>query len=415
MGPVQGDSNTNINGKEQNNSNNDTIMPKEMYQAPACLKIPLTPPRKLLMGPGPSTVPPRILAASAIPLIGHMHPEMYQVMDEIKAGIQYVFQTQNELTLAISGAGHAAMEAAVCNLIEDGDVLVSFVAGMWGERFAEIGERHRAVTHRISKPLGSVFTLEEIEEALKSKKPTVMFIAQSESTGTILQPIEGIGELCRRYGTLLVVDSVASLGGTPMFMDEWGIDVLYAGSQKALNCPPGASPISFSQRARDKIAKRKTKVTSFYLDTNELANYWGCDAGPRRYHHTGPISTLFALREGLAILAEEGLEKSWEKHRRISRLMWEGVEALGLELFVKDEKHRLPTLTGIKIPTGVDWKKVCQYAMNTYKIEIAGGLGPESIGKLWRIGAMGYNATEHNVNTVLRVLSEGIKQCKITE
>lgn len=367
------------------------------------------------MGPGPSNCPPRVLNASAIPLIGHLHPEMYKIMDEIKEGIKYAFQTKNNWTLCISGAGHAAMEASVCNLVEPGDTVLVGVNGLWGDRLAEMCDRHSAEVARIKKDFGQVFNLAEIEEALKKNKPKVAFFVQGESTGTVLQPVEGIGPLCHKYDCLLVVDSVAALGGVPMFMDKWEIDVLFTGAQKCLNSPPGASPISFSEKARNKVMGRKTKVVSFYLDMTLLSNYWGCDGETRRYHHTGPISNLYAIREGLARLAEEGLENSWAKHKKCVKMLYEGIEKLGLEFMVKDESIRLPCVTGILVPDGIKWTDVTQYAMKKYSVEIAGGLSGNQIGKLWRIGLLGYNCDPDNVRLVLRALGEGLahaRKCK---
>lgn len=364
------------------------------------------------MGPGPSNCPPRVLNASALPLIGHLHPEMFKIMDEVKEGIKYVFQTQNKWTVCVSGAGHAAMEASVCNLVEPGDPVLVGINGLWGERLAEMADRHSAKVATINKPYGEVFTLEEIEQAMKTHHPKIAYFIQGESTGTVLQPLEGIGPLCHKYDCLLVVDSVAALGGVPMFMDKWEIDVLYTGAQKVLNSPPGASPISFSERARNKVLGRKTKVVSFYLDMNHLANYWGCEDEPRRYHHTGPISNLYALREGLARLAEEGLENSWKKHIKYAEMLYEGLEKLGVEFMVKDKKIRLPCVTGILVPEGIYWKDVTEYAMKKYSVEIAGGLSGDQIGKLWRIGLLGYNCDPDNVRLVLRAFGEGLEHAR---
>ncbi|XP_013395699.1 serine--pyruvate aminotransferase isoform X3 [Lingula anatina] len=378
---------------------------------PQSLLKPMNFPRKSLYGPGPSNCPPRVLAACALPLLGHCHPEFFQIMDEIKEGVQYAFQTQNELTLAISGTGHAGMEAAVCNMVEPKDVVVVFSAGLWGERFADMAERHDADVRVVEKPMGAVFTLDDVKQALDHHKPSVAFIAHSESSSTVMQPLEGIGDLCKSHNCILIVDCVASLGGAPMFMDQWNIDVLYSGSQKVLSCPPGAAPISLNQRARNKLAARKTKVRSFYLDMNWLGNYWGCDGQPRKYHHTGPISSMYALREGLSMLVEEGLEECQARHQKCANILYEGLEKMGLKPFVKNKAHRLPTLTAVEVPDGIDWKKVSQYAMDKYKIELAGGLGA-SAGKVWRLGFMGYNAQPENVRTTLRVLQEGIEWSK---
>ncbi|KAM6122326.1 alanine--glyoxylate aminotransferase [Pterocles gutturalis] len=378
---------------------------------PQVLLRPLAVPERLLLGPGPSNVPPRILAAGGRQLLGHMHAEVLQVMDEIKAGIQYAFQTQNQLTLAISGTGHCAMEAALLNLLESGDTALVAVKGIWGQRAAEIARRLGAHVHELLKPPGEYFTLRDIEEGLSRHKPSVLFITHGESSTGVLQPLEGLGELCHRHGCLLLVDAVASLGGAPIFMDQQEIDVLYSGSQKVLNAPPGSAPISFSKRAREKMLRRKTKPSSFYLDLGWLANYWGCDGEPRRYHHTAPINSFFSLREGLAMLAEMGLESSWERHRANCARLCQGLRNLGLELFVKEEKARLPTITTVRVPEGYDWKDITAFLMDNHAIEIAGGLGP-SVGKVLRIGLMGCNSTCGNVDRVLHALRDALGRCR---
>ncbi|XP_021142053.1 alanine--glyoxylate aminotransferase isoform X2 [Columba livia] len=376
---------------------------------PQGLLRPLVVPERLLLGPGPSNVPPRILAAGGRQLLGHMHPEVLQVMDEIKAGIQYAFQTQNRLTLAISGTGHCAMEAALLNLLEHGDTALVAVNGIWGQRAADIARRLGAVVRELWKPPGEYFTPQDIEEGLVRHKPLVLFITHGESSTGVLQPLEGLGELCHRHGCLLLVDAVASLGGAPIFMDQQEIDVLYSGSQKVLNAPPGSAPISFSERAREKILRRKTQPLSFYLDMGWLANYWGCDGEPRRYHHTAPINSFFSLREGLAMLAELGLESSWERHRANCAQLCQGLRDLGLELFVKEEA-RLPTITTVRVPKGYDWKEITAFLMENHAIEIAGGLGP-SAGKVLRIGLMGCNSTSSNVDRVLHGLRDALRHC----
>ncbi|KAK2538268.1 Agxt [Columba guinea] len=325
---------------------------------PQGLLRPLVVPERLLLGPGPSNVPPRILAAGGRQLLGHMHPEVLQVMDEIKAGIQYAFQTQNRLTLAISGTGHCAMEAALLNLLEHGDTALVAVNGIWGQRAADIARRLGAVVRELWKPPGEYFTPQDIEEGLVRHKPLVLFITHGESSTGVLQPLEGLGELCHR----------------------------------------------------EKILRRKTQPLSFYLDMGWLANYWGCDGEPRRYHHTAPINSFFSLREGLAMLAELGLESSWERHRANCAQLCQGLRDLGLELFVKEEKARLPTITTVRVPKGYDWKEITAFLMENHAIEIAGGLGP-SAGKVLRIGLMGCNSTSSNVDRVLHGLRDALRHC----
>lgn len=379
--------------------------------APKSLLRPMTFPRKLLLGPGPSNVSPRVAAACALPLLGHLHPEFVQIMDEVKEGIQYIFQTNNSLTLAISGTGHAAMEATCCNLLEPGDVVLVAWNGTWGERFSDMAERNGADVRIVKKPAGSVFSPQEIEKAVSEHGPRVVYLTHGESSGGTLQPLDGMGAVCKRHGCLLVVDAVASMGGAPLYMDQWGIDVLYTGAQKVLSCPPGVSAISFSGAAESKMAARRKKPVSFYFDMGWLSNYWGCDGQPRRYHHTAPVSNFYALREGLAILAEEGLEESWRRHRQCAEMLHAGLEDMGLTLFVDRPERRLPTVTPVRVPTGIDWKEVSLYVMQHYKVELSGGLG-ETANKVWRIGLMGHNATPDNVRLLLRALKEGIDHCR---
>ncbi|NXV80523.1 SPYA protein, partial [Atlantisia rogersi] len=378
---------------------------------PQGLLRPLAVPERLLLGPGPSNVPPRILAAGSRQLLGHMHPEVLQVMDEIKAGVQYAFQTQNRLTLAISGTGHCAMEAALLNVLERGDTALVAVNGIWGQRAADIARRLGILGTSGAQEMGGCQNGELWFAGLARHKPSVLFITHGESSTGVLQPLEGLGELCHGHGCLLLVDAVASLGGAPIFMDQQEIDILYSGSQKVLNAPPGTAPISFSERAREKMLRRKMQPPSFYLDMGWLASYWGCDGEPRRYHHTAPINSFFSLREGLAMLAELGLESSWERHRANCTRLCQGLQDLGLELFVKEEKVRLPTITTVSVPKGYDWKEITAFLMDKHGIEIAGGLGP-SVGKVLRIGLMGCNSTSSNVERVLSALRDALRCCR---
>ncbi|XP_059963075.1 alanine--glyoxylate aminotransferase [Mesoplodon densirostris] len=377
---------------------------------PEALSKPLSLPSRLLLGPGPSNLTPRVMAAGGRQTIGHMHEEMFQIMDEIKQGIQYVFQTRNPLTLAISGSGHCALEAALFNLLEPGDSFLVGVNGVWGQRAQDIGGRIGARVHPMIKDPGGHFTLQEVEEALAQHKPVLLFLTQGESSSGVLQPLDGYGELCHRYQCLLLVDSVASLGGVPIYMDQQGIDVLYSGSQKVLNAPAGTSLISFSDKAKNKIYTRKTKPFSFYLDIKWLANFWGCDDKPRIYHHTTPVISLYSLRESLAHLAEQGLETSWRQHREASEYLHRRLQGLGLQLFVKDPAIRLPTVTTVAAPEGYDWRDLVSYVMDHFNIEITGGLGP-SVGKVLRIGLLGCNASRENVDRVIGALQEALQRC----
>ncbi|VFV22479.1 spya_calja ame: full=serine--pyruvate [Lynx pardinus] len=388
-----------------------TMATRQLLVAPPeALLRPLSIPNRLLLGPGPSNLAPRVLVAGGKQMIGHMHKEMFQIMDDIKQGIQYVFQTKNPLTLAISGSGHCALEAALFNILEPGDPFLVGVNGIWGQRAADIGERIGARVHPMIKDPGNHYTLQELEEALAQHKPVLLFLTQGESSSGVLQPLDGYGELCHRYDCLLLVDSVASLCGTPIYMDQQGIDVLYSGSQKVLNSPPGTSLISFSDKAKNKIYTRKTKPVSFYLDMKWLANIWGCDGKPRIYHHTTPVVSLYSLRESLALIAEQGLENSWRQHREVTAYLHGRLQGLGLQLFVKDPALRLPTVTAVAVPAGYDWRDIVNYVMDRFDIEITGGLGP-SMGKVLRIGLLGCNATRENVDRVIQALREALQRC----
>ncbi|XP_041861469.1 alanine--glyoxylate and serine--pyruvate aminotransferase a [Melanotaenia boesemani] len=377
---------------------------------PQCLQKPLLVPHRHMFGPGPSNVPPRIVEAGAKPVIGHMHPEIFEIMSDIKSGIQYIFQTHNKMTFVVSGAGHSAMECAIFNTVESGDSVLTAVNGIWGERATEMAERIGAKVNTIVAPPGGYLSNTDIEKALSKHRPVLFFVAHGESTTGVLHPLDGIGDLCHKYNCLLLVDSVASIGGTPLYMDQQGIDILYTGSQKVLNAPPGTAPISFSERACQKIFNRKTKPVSFFLDLSWLANYWGCDDKPRVYHHTGPVTALYALRESLAVLAEEGLENSWKRHQNVAEYFHAGLENMGLKLFVKEKHVRLPTVTTIVAPHGYDWKEITSYIMKTHNLEISGGLG-SSVGLVLRVGLMGCNSSKANVDMVLAALKDALKHC----
>jgi len=380
---------------------------------PTSLQAPIAvPPEKFLMGPGPSNAHPRVLQAQALPLLGHLHPEFCKIMDECKAGIRYLFQTENRVTLALSSTGHGGMEAVMCNLLEPGDVILIANNGVWGERSADMARRHGATVQQLKVPAGSAFFSQAIRAALDVYKPKVLFVTHGESSTGVLQSLEGVGAACRAAGCLFAVDTVASLGGVEFRADDWGVDVVYTGSQKVLGAPPGTAPISLSEAAWQKVTNRITPIRSFYFDLTMLANYWGCDDGPRKYHHTGPISSIYALREALAIACAEGLEPLWARHAACARRLYAGLAELGLELFVETESFRLPTVTTVKVPEGVDFKAVIGHCMNKHRVEVSGGLGPTA-GKVWRIGLMGVNATEERVDLVLQALREALALARV--
>ncbi|KAK3878111.1 hypothetical protein Pcinc_017223 [Petrolisthes cinctipes] len=376
---------------------------------PKILKTPLDVPSKLLMGPGPSNSPLRVHYAMMKPLLGHLHPEFTKIMDEIKEGLRYMFQTQSTVVCCVSGTGHAGMETTICNLLEPSDVILVAQNGIWGERAADMARRHEADVRVIEKAAGDVFTAEEIEAGIVKHRPAVVFVVHGESSTGALQPLEGLGELCHKHGALLAVDCVASLGGVPFYMDAWGVDVVYTGTQKVLSAPPSMAPIAFSARAMERVKARKKPIRSFYSDITWLANYWGCDGTPRKYHHTGPVSSVYALREALSIACEEGLESLWSRHQSCAQRLYSGLEELGLKPFISDPTKRTPTVTTIRVPDRVNWMRVTKYFMEKYRVEISGGLGP-SAGQVWRVGLMGYNCTLDNVDLVLKIMKEALAE-----
>jgi len=382
-----------------------------MSSCPESLLRPMEVRRKLLMGPGPANCSPRVLNASAQPLLGHLHPDFCVIMDDIKKGIQFIFQTQNAFAIALSATGHAAMECTLINSCEPGETVLIAHNGIWGERATDIAQRAGINVVQLKGTPGVSFTLKEIEAKIAEVKPKAFFITHGESSTGCLQNLEGIGAACHKYGALCCVDSVAACGGVPLKMDDWEIDILYTGSQKVLSAPPGAAPISFSDRARSAAANRSKPVQSYYLDINVLARYWNCDGQPRFYHHTGAVSTFFALREALAEYGERPLEASWAAHSDCAAQLHKGIADLGLEFYCPNPTDRLPTVTTIKVPEGYPWAKVNAYLMEKYALEIAGGLGP-SAGQVWRIGLMGYNAKPQNVEYLLAKFKEAFELFK---
>ncbi|XP_044272069.1 alanine--glyoxylate aminotransferase-like [Tribolium madens] len=379
----------------------DVAPPQELDQ-------PLRVPSKTLMGPGPSNCSPRVMEALSRPILGHMHPEIFKIMDDIKAGIRYVFQTTNPLTLVVSASGHGGMEAVLCNLLEPGDTALIAINGIWGTRAASMAARYGAKVVTLETEIGNNFTLSQIENAVNRHRPHVFFVTQGESSSGVYQNIEGIGDICHRYGCLLAVDTVASLGGVPFLADRWGVDAVYTGTQKVLGAPAGLAPISFSPRAQRKIFERKSPVKVLYWDMTVLGDYWDCFGRSRVYHHTIASQLLYGLREGLAQITEEGLENVIRRHQECAQRFYRGLERLSLQPFVDDVYKRLPTVTSIKVPDGVDWREVVAYAMKNYSVELSGGLGP-SANKVFRIGLMGYNATPEKVDLVLEVLEKALK------
>jgi len=356
-------------------------------------------PRRLLLGPGPCNVHPRVLSAIGAPQVGHLDPSFLELMDEIQELLRYTWQTDNALTLAISGTGSAAMEATLANMVEPEDVVLVGVKGYFGNRLVDMASRYGADVRTINQIWGQPFTFEEIEKALEEHRPKILALVHAETSTGVRQPMEGIGDLCHKYDCLLLVDTVTSLGAVPLFLDHWKIDLAYSCSQKGLGCPPGIAPFTMSSRAVEKLEKRKSKVGNWYLDMNLLTKYWGNE---RVYHHTAPINMNYALREALRLVAEEGLAHRWDRHRGNAELLWEGLGEIGLKCYVP-MNYRLPTITTVLIPDGVDGKIVPRKLLHEYNIEIGGGLG-DLAGKVWRIGLMGYNSRKENVVLLLGAL-----------
>jgi alanine-glyoxylate transaminase/serine-glyoxylate transaminase/serine-pyruvate transaminase len=371
----------------------------------------LNPSPRLLLGPGPSDAHPRVLSAMTTPLLGHLDPQFLVVMNETQELLRQVFQTRNALTLPISATGMAGMETCLVNLVEPGDRVVVCVSGFFGHRLVEMAGRCGGLVTVQERPWGEVFDAGQLREVLAKVRPKVLAIVHAETSTGAWQPLEQLGALCRETGTLLLVDTVTSLGCVPVALDTWGIDAVYSCSQKGLGCPPGLSPVSFSQRAVDTIGKRKTKVQSWYLDLTLLAKYWGEE---RVYHHTAPITMIYALREGLRLILEEGLQARWDRHQRNHQALKAGLTALGLT-YLAAEGNQLPQLNAVRIPSGVDDVAVRKQLLAQFGIEIGSGLG-EFKGKAWRIGLMGYNARPSVVLLFLGALEQCLlaQGCKVT-
>jgi alanine-glyoxylate transaminase/serine-glyoxylate transaminase/serine-pyruvate transaminase len=360
---------------------------------------PIATPDRLLLGPGPSNAHPTVLQALARTPIGHLDPLYIELMGEVQELLRYAWQTDNRLTLPMSGTGSAAMEATLANTVEPGDKVLIAIKGYFGHRLADMAGRYGAEVITIERPWGEVFDLAELEQALITHRPAILAIVHAETSTGVCQPMQGVGALCRRHDCLLLLDTVTSLGGVPLFLDEWQVDLAYSCSQKGLSCPPGLGPFSMGPRAEAKLAARRGKVPNWYLDVSLLNKYWGSD---RVYHHTAPVNMNFGMREALRLLAEEGLDKAWARHRSNAERLWQGLERLGLVLHVPSEL-RLPTLTTVRIPEGVDGKAFSLHLLDQHGIEIGGGLG-ELAGKVWRIGLMGYNSSPENVDRLLNLL-----------
>lgn len=357
---------------------------------------------RILLGPGPSMVDARVLRVMMTPLLGHLDPEFLQVMDEEQELLRSIFQTKNEITLSIAGTGSAGMEAALCNFIEPGDNVLVGIIGFFGERLAEMARRYGAQVDRVEAAWGAVLDPAQFEVALKQKQYKLVAVVHAETSTGALQPgISEIARMAHAAGALLVLDTVTSLGGIPVEIDRWDVDVAYSAAQKALSCPPGLAPLTVNSRAWDVLQKRSTPVSNWYLDLVGLEKYWG---PAHAYHHTAPISLHFALREGLRMALEEGLDARFARHQANAEMFWAGLDALDLPPLIAPGR-RLPTLTTPQIPAGVDDMQVRRRLLEKYNIEIAGGFGPLK-GKVWRVGLMGSSSRPENVRLLLAALDD---------
>ena len=375
--------------------------------ASSAVAPPLNPPVRILMGPGPSDIHPRVLEAMGRGTVGHLDPYYLEIMNDMQRMLQRLFRTKNAMTLAISGTGSAGMEATVVNLIEPGDSMVVCVNGVFGGRMVDVAERAGAKVTKVERPWGEVFTPDDLKTALAQARPKLVGIVMAETSTGALQPIEEISKLVHDSGAMLLVDAVTSLGGVPVEVDAWNIDAIYSGTQKCLSCPPGLSPVSFGPRAMEAVLARKSKVQSWYLDVTMLAKYWGSE---RVYHHTAPINMTYGLYEALRLIHEEGLESCFARHTLNHRALKAGLAAIGIE-YAAQPGHQLPMLNAVRIPEGVDDAAVRAGLLNRFGIEIGGGLGAFK-GKVWRIGLMGYGSRANNVFVLLAALEQLLAEQK---
>lgn len=361
----------------------------------------LNPPIRTLLGPGPSDIHPRVLEAMSKPTVGHLDPYYLELMDDLQGMLRTLLRTENQMTMAVSGTGSAGMEATVVNLVEPGDRVLVGVNGVFGGRLADVAERSGGEVITVERPWGEVFTPDDLRDVIAKQRPQVVVIVMAETSTGAWQPIEEISSLVHEAGALLLVDAVTSLGGVPVEVDGWEIDAIYSGSQKCLSCPPGMSPVSFSQRAMQRISDRKSKVQSWYLDVSMLASYWGSD---RVYHHTAPINMTYGLYEAVRLILEEGLEACFQRHMRNHEALKAGLSAMEIS-YSTQPPHQLPMLNAVCVPPGVDDGRLRKNLLQRYGIEIGGGLGAFK-GQVWRIGLMGYASRAENVLLLLSALDE---------
>lgn len=366
----------------------------------------LNPPRRILMGPGPSDVHPAVLQSMATPLLGHLDPAFLEIMNETMDLLRQVYQTENKVTLAMSGTGSAGMETIFVNLVEPGDKVIIGVNGLFGQRMVDVAARCGAEVIQVEGAWGDIIQPDKVEEALKQHQDIkLVAVVHAETSTGVRQPLQELSEIAHRHNALFVCDMVTSIGGIPTKIDEYGIDAAYSGTQKCLSAPPGLAPVTLSPRALEVLAKRKNKVQSWYLDLSMIQNYWGEE---RFYHHTAPISMIYSLREALRLIVEEGLENVFNRHALYGGALHAGLEAMGLELLVSEE-HRLHQLTAVRIPANIKDLEVRKRLLQKYGLEVGGGLGVLK-GEIWRIGLMGYNARQENVTYALASIEDVLRE-----
>ncbi|MBW2061739.1 MAG: alanine--glyoxylate aminotransferase family protein [Deltaproteobacteria bacterium] len=364
----------------------------------------IDPGERVLLGPGPSNVPARVLQAMSAPCIGHLDPSFLSIMDETQSLLRFLFQTKNDLTIPVSGTGSAGMETCFMNLVEKGDEVVVCVNGVFGTRMCDIVNRLGGELIRVDGEWGRAIDPETVRKAVQGRSPKLLAIVHAETSTGVCQPLADLAGIAKESEALFMVDMVTSLGGIEVALDDLGIDAAYSGTQKCLSCPPGLSPISFSSAAMEVLDNRKSPVVSWYLDMSMVGNYWGTE---RKYHHTAPVNMIYGLREALRIIAEEGLKERFARHMLNHRSLVAGVEAMGLEMLVP-ERERLPMLNAIRIPEGADDLKVRKVLLHDFGLEIAGGLG-DLASKIWRVGLMGHSSRKKNVFLFLSSLETVLK------
>ncbi|WP_264780941.1 alanine--glyoxylate aminotransferase family protein [Haladaptatus sp. T7] len=366
----------------------------------------LTPPDRTLMGPGPSEVHPRVLRAMSTPLVGHLDPSFIDIMNEVQDLLRYTFRTENQWTIPVSGTGSASMEAAIGNLVEPGDTMLVPTNGYFGGRMESMAERAGGEVVHVDAPWGEPLDPADVQLAFEEYQPDIFgFVHAETSTGVVQPDVSELTSIAHGHDAYVIADSVTSLGGVELKVDEWDIDVAYSGPQKCLSCPPGASPLTLNDRAMEKVLSREEAPRSWYLDLSLLEGYWGDD---RAYHHTAPITNVYALREALRLVSEEGIEARWERHREIAGALKAGVEAMGLEMNAPEE-YWLPSLNAVRVPEGVTDTDITSYLLDQYDLEIATGLG-DLDGEIFRIGCMGYSARPETVSYLVSALGDALRE-----